>query len=80
MADKGKLYKRIKIAGLISFIPIILAVSPLGGYFLGEYLQNKFGLGLHAILIFTSLGFLAAIFEIVRIIRLVIRIEKVTDG
>jgi hypothetical protein len=80
MADKGKLYKRIKIAGLISFIPIILAIAPLGGFFLGEYLQNKFGLGLHTTVIFTGLGFFAAIFEIFRIIRLVIRIEKATNG
>jgi hypothetical protein len=80
MADKQKLYKRIKIAGLISLIPIIMAVTPLAGFALGEYLQNRFKLGGHIVLVFIALGFLSAIFEIIRIIRLVIRIEKATNG
>jgi len=69
-------YKRIKIAGLISVIPFILAVSPLCAYFIGEYLRRRFGVPGFVTLLLVALGLLAAIRETFRIIKLVIKIDR----
>jgi F0F1-type ATP synthase assembly protein I len=76
MVDKDKMYKRIKIAGLLSFIPFVLAAAPLGGWFLGEFLQKKFNLSVYVTYICILIGVAAGIREVVRIIRLVIRIDR----
>ena len=76
MATKEEVYRRIKIAGFISFIPIMLAAGPLGLFFAGDYLQKKFHLPQYFLLIFIGLGFLIAIRETIRIIRLVLKISK----
>jgi len=75
MASKD-LYKGIKIAGMISYIPIMLAVSPLAGFFLGEYLQKKFNLPFYVLIICIGVGIVVGIRESIRIIRLVSRIDK----
>ena len=76
MADKEELFKRIKIAGMISYIPIMLAASPLAGFFLGDYLQKKFNLPFYAMAICVGVGIFLGIRESVRIIRLVVKIDK----
>jgi len=70
------LYKRIKIAGMISYIPIMLGVSPLAGFFLGEYLQKKFNLPFYILIICVGVGIVVGIRESIRIIRLVSQIDK----
>ena len=69
-------YKRVKIAGLISFIPFILAAAPLSAYFAGEYLKDRFGLPGFVTFLSIALGLLVAIREIFRIIKQVIKIER----
>jgi len=76
MANKEELYKRIKIAGMISYIPIMLAVCPLAGFFLGDYLQKKFNLPFYFLVICVGIGIIMGIRESVRIIRLVLGIER----
>lgn len=76
MADKEELYKRIKIAGMISYIPIMLAAGPLAGFFLGDYLQEKFSLPFYFVIICAGAGIVLGIRESVRIIRLVLKIDK----
>ena len=71
-----EIYKRIKIAGIMFFIPLTLAAGPLSGYFLGDFLQNKFGLSFYFSIGFVILGFIASIVEVVRIVRLAINIDK----
>ena len=73
---KRDVYKRVKIAGMISFIPVMLAAGPLGGYFIGDFLENKFNLPSYMTYIFIALGAIAGIRETVRIIRLVLNIDK----
>lgn len=72
----AKLYRRIKIAGLISFIPFVLAAGPVSGYFLGSFLEFKFGLRRYVVFIFVLAGLAAAVFETIKILRLVVKIEK----
>ena len=75
-----KVYKWIKIGGLLSFIPVIMGAGPLGGYFCADYLQKRFGLPGYISPLFIVIGFIASARETVRIIRLAIRTEKETDG
>ncbi|MDD5681421.1 MAG: AtpZ/AtpI family protein [Candidatus Omnitrophica bacterium] len=76
MANKEEFYKRIKIAGMISYIPIMLAVSPLAGFFLGDYLQKRFNLPFYVLVICIGAGIAVGIRESIRIIRLVSEIDK----
>ena len=69
-------YKRIKIAGMISYIPIMLAVSPLAGFFLRDYLQKKFHLPFYFLIICIAMGIVVGIKESIRIIRLTREIDK----
>jgi len=72
---KDEVYKRIKIAGMISYIPIILITGPLMGYFFGDYLEKKYGWASYITLIAIGMGFLTSIIETIRIIKIVSRIE-----
>ncbi len=76
MTDKKELYKRIKIAGMISYIPVMLAGPALAGFFLGDYLQKKFNLPFYISIFCIGLGIMIGISESVRIIRLVLKIEE----
>lgn len=67
--DKMSIYKAIKISGMLSFIPITLLAGPFGGYLLGDFLCARFGLKPYFLFIAIILGFIASIFETVRIIR-----------
>lgn len=74
--EKQEFYKRIKIAGIISFIPVILATGPLSGYFAGYYLEKRFGLGPYVSFVTIGIGVIISIAEVVRVIRLVSRIDR----
>lgn len=76
MDKKADFYKWVKLAGMISFIPFVLISGPLGGFIIGEYLKVRFGLGYYAVYVFVFLGFATSLFEIVRIIRLLTRMDK----
>lgn len=75
MAGGEEAYRRIKIAGMISFIPVVLVAGPLSGYLIGAYLEKKFALSSTVLFISIIIGFIASITEAVRIIRLVLRID-----
>jgi len=76
MAGKEELYRRIKIAGMLSFIPLMLLAGVLGGYSLGKFLQEKFTQAYFIVPLCAGIGTLGALWETVRIIRLVLKIEK----
>lgn len=76
VGKKEDLYKWIKICGLISFIPFILAIGPLAGYAAGDYLKRRFGLNDTVVILFIAIGIIFGIRETVKIIRMLIRIDK----
>lgn len=78
--DKAKIYQRIKIYGFLSYIPFVLAVGPLSGFFLGDYLGKKFRLPGYITFISIALGFIWANIEVVRIIKILFRIDKKSKG
>lgn len=56
--------------GLLSSIPFILALAPIVGYFLGQYLDTRFRSKPWLSLILLGLGFVAGVRETIKIIRL----------
>ncbi len=73
---KDDLYKGIKTVGFITFIPFILAAGPLSGYFAGDFMQKKFNLSSHVVLLGVVFGFAAGVMETVRILKAVARMNK----
>lgn len=73
---KAEFYKWTKIGGLLFFIPMVLAVGPLTGYFIGDYLESRFGFEPYISLVCAALGFVASAREIIRIINIIIKEER----
>ncbi len=71
---KEEAYKTIKIAGMVSYLPFIMAACPVAGYFAGDYLQKKFSLPGYTVIILTGLSFIAGALEAVKVIRKVNKI------
>ena len=67
--DKATLYKRVRISGLLTLIPITLAVSPLAGYWAGEWLTAALKAPGWAPIACAALGFAGGVLETVKIIR-----------
>jgi len=74
--EKKDFYRWVRVYGLLSYIPLILAAGPLAGYFLGNYLGKKFGWPDFVAIIFSGIGFVCAAMETARIIKLVAKLEK----
>jgi len=73
---KADLYKYVKIGGMLSFIPFVMVTGPLGGYFLGSYLERRFGVSFYVTAICIILGFAGSARETIRIVRIVLKAEK----
>ena len=56
--------------GLLTAIPFILALAPIVGYLLGQYLDQRFHTRPWLSVILLGLGFVAGVRETVQIIRL----------
>lgn len=69
-------YRTIKIAGLASYIPFVLASGPIGGYFLGEYINRRFIPNRYTTSVFALIGLLAGLGETFRIIGVIIKLGK----
>ena len=66
-------YSRIRVAGLLAIIPIVLATGPLGGYLIADLVVEKLGFPHYTTVICVILGFIASIQEIIKIIRIAIK-------
>jgi F0F1-type ATP synthase assembly protein I len=55
--DKYSFYKQL---GILTTIPIILAVGPILGYFVGNYLDQKLSTSPYLMIIFIIFGFIAS--------------------
>ncbi|MCX5669565.1 MAG: hypothetical protein NTX89_05615 [Candidatus Omnitrophica bacterium] len=74
--QKEDFYKGVKTVGFVSFIPFILAAGPLSGYFVGTLLQKKFNFSSYWVFLGVAFGFLVAITEIVKILKVIARMNK----
>ena len=73
MPHKKEIYKWVKLAGFASFIPLVLAAYPLTGFLVGDYIRNRFYPQSHPEAVFSLIGLCAAIVEVIRIIRAMIK-------
>ncbi len=67
--DPSDKYKMARDLGMMTTIPMLMAVSPLVGYFIGRTLDSWLGTGPWLSAVMLVLGFAAGIREVVRIIR-----------
>ena len=75
--DKKELYKWIKIGGMLSFIPFVLMGGALLGYLAGDYLEKKMVLSpFVAFPVCVALGMVVSAIEVVRIIKLAVKISE----
>jgi hypothetical protein len=79
MENKAEVYKTIKIGGMLVFIPLMLLLGPLMGYFLGDFLRAEFGFHKNYVLLFVFGGFFSSILETLRIVRKVSKIDNKKD-
>lgn len=73
---KEDFYQGVKTVGFVTFIPFMLAAGPLCGYLAGDFIQKKFNLSPHVVLLSVGVGFIAGVIETVKIIKSVIRMNK----
>jgi len=64
--EKIKLYRQLSLVGVI---PAIMAVGPLIGYFVGRWLDNKFGTSPYLMWVLIFFGLVAAGKEVYRIVK-----------
>lgn len=55
--DKYSAYRQI---GMLTTIPILLAVAPIVGYYIGDFLDRKLGTTPYLMMLFILFGFVAA--------------------
>jgi len=60
MENKDKLYSNLRQAGIYTVIPLILAVGPIIGYFIGNFLDKKLHTSPYLMILFIIFGFIAA--------------------
>ncbi|MDD5136907.1 MAG: hypothetical protein PHX20_02880 [Candidatus Omnitrophica bacterium] len=53
-----------------------MAIGPLSGYFLADYLEKRFGLPSFTTIIFIVIGFIVSARETIKIIRLALKTEE----
>ncbi len=70
------LYYRIKIVGVALFIPVSLALGPVAGYFLGDFLVKRFSLPISVLFLCIILGFISSFIETVNIIKFLFKESK----
>ncbi len=56
--------------GILSAIPFILALAPIVGYFLGNYLDTKFRTAPWLSFVMLGLGFVAGVRETIKLVKL----------
>ena len=55
--DKYSTYRQI---GILTTIPILMAVGPILGYYIGDFLDRKLGTSPYLMVVFIFFGFVAA--------------------
>ena len=73
---KSGLYKRIKIIGFLSFLPLVLGAGPIAGFYLGNYLERRFGLPVYVSIVLVTIGFVASLKESIRIVKMALKTQE----
>ena len=73
---KAEKRRHLRQIGLLGTIPILIAVGPVVGFFIGRWLDEKLGSEPYLLVLFLIIGFIASGREIYGIIK---RAEKDID-
>ena len=66
---KAKKRSELRQIGLLGTIPMLMATGPLIGFFIGRWLDEKFGTEPYLLLVLLAMGFGAAVRETIKIIK-----------
>ena len=77
--NKNAFYSQVKQIGVLTTIPIILLVGPTIGYFLGGWIDRKTHVYPWFTIIFVSLGFIASGREVVRLLKQILKEDKLEN-
>ena len=75
-SNKQYFYSQARIFGAATFILLSLVIGPLAGYLIGAYLMFQFSLPQYVLFICIALGFASAIFEIIKIVKFLLKKEE----
>lgn len=70
----GKILRQV---GLVTTIPMIFVAGPLVGYWIGQWIDGRFGIDPWGKVVVSLLGFVASLKQVVTIIQ---RSSKETEG
>jgi F0F1-type ATP synthase assembly protein I len=62
-------YRVMRQVGMLTTIPILLAVSPLIGYFIGRFIDVKLGTAPYLSIVFLIVGFIGGGMQVARVIK-----------
>ena len=68
---------QLKQIAALTAVPVMLLVGPLGGYFIGNWVDTRFQCRPWGVILFLILGFVAAGREIFRLLKQVSNQEKI---
>ena len=68
--SKDDRYLAMRRAGLLTTVPVLLAASPIIGFFIGRFLDGKFGTDPLLTYLFLILGFVAGAVQVAKMARL----------
>jgi ATP synthase protein I len=77
---KRGFYSATRQVGILTLIPVVLAVSPIVGYFIGHLLDRWLGTDPYLMIVFIILGFVAGGREVANLVRRATEEEKDSDG
>ena len=62
-------YQAVRQVGLLTTIPILLAASPIIGFFMGRFIDGKLGTDPVFSIIFVVLGFIAGAIQVTKMVK-----------
>jgi F0F1-type ATP synthase assembly protein I len=68
--DEEDRYSAIRQAGLLTTIPVLLAVSPIVGLLIGRFLDRKLNTDPIFSIVFLVIGFVAGARQVARVVKL----------
>lgn len=71
--NKSEFFLRARQIGILTAVPLVLPLGPLIGYFLGHWIDQKFGIDPFATIVMILLGVAASVRETIRMIREALR-------
>jgi ATP synthase protein I len=63
-------YRAVRRAGLLTTVPVLLAASPVIGFYIGRFVDGKFQTDPTFSIIFLILGFVAGAVQVARVVKL----------